>query len=532
VSTFQWTVVGYFVLVCMGILVHIFDRVFSKGTGRSTGDRSMWSFIFSWPVVAVVGPGLVFLGFGVLSMTPPEVEFAQACFAIGYLVILLKIAWWITFELTEPLWQRAVFIILVFAAVGVLWFSSTAFAWSKLSTTTLNTAHEKQQTPKENFFVKTDAVVSSKTRALGSVISVVYSGSKGVTISPANVALFLSITNLRETPVMLADYTVEVLTDDEQWAPLIRIPAIPAFGSQAYMGRDLAKLNPIPDNSIFLESQLAGKAIQPHNPARGWALFEYPHNYGPGFMQEFKVTIKDYDGVVFVSPILIPSPSSGGGAQMQSLLFSPKTVDMSRAHVKFWSDPEIASRDKSSTPSPGNPEDQWLSRFKDHPPTLKDMFLGGDHINTMRLHDDEIAIQWKDNGIVTHVDRQLYLDFPANAKFAGFYIPSINPMDTSRTAEACMKLIQADAVQQVLNDMPKRTPVVALVGQTTTIQDLTFSGRVLIYHEDFLSITQKADITRAFDEKHYTVRFFGNDSLGSVTTLWRNLREGKRKEGQ
>ena len=122
----------YFILVFVGALVHVFDRLLANATGHSTGNRSMWNFIFSWPVVAVIGPGLVFLGFGALSMTPPAVKFAQVCFAIGYLVILIKLAWWITFELAEPPWQRGLFVGFVFAATGVLWFASSTFAASKV----------------------------------------------------------------------------------------------------------------------------------------------------------------------------------------------------------------------------------------------------------------------------------------------------------------------------------------------------------------------------------------------------------------
>jgi hypothetical protein len=133
-------VVGIIVLALMGIVFHCLQdsrflaftaRPHHLGTRRSTKSQSMWSFIFSWQVVALVGPGLVLLGFGVLSMTPPEVKFAEACFAVGYLVILAKIAWWITFELTEPRWQRGVFIAVIFAAVGILWFCSTTFAIGK-----------------------------------------------------------------------------------------------------------------------------------------------------------------------------------------------------------------------------------------------------------------------------------------------------------------------------------------------------------------------------------------------------------------
>lgn len=98
----------------------------------ATPEASMWTFVTSWPVVALIGPSLVLLGFGVLSMTPPAVNFSQGCFAVGYFIILAKIASWITFERTESLLERAGFIAIAFVSVGLLWFFSAQFSLTKL----------------------------------------------------------------------------------------------------------------------------------------------------------------------------------------------------------------------------------------------------------------------------------------------------------------------------------------------------------------------------------------------------------------
>jgi hypothetical protein len=91
----------------------------------------MWDNVFGWSVVVITGPGIVLLGFGVLSMTPAEYKFSLWCFAFGYLIILVKILSWILFERTEPTWERALFIAFVCAATGILWFASSLFALSK-----------------------------------------------------------------------------------------------------------------------------------------------------------------------------------------------------------------------------------------------------------------------------------------------------------------------------------------------------------------------------------------------------------------
>jgi hypothetical protein len=177
---------------------------------------------------------------------------------------------------------------------------------------------------------------------------------------------------------------------------------------------------------------------------------------------------------------------------------------------------------KNATSGPSSTD--WLSSLKT-PPTMIDVFIN-DFPHTMRLHD-EGEFHWKDISTVTHLKRQLYLDFPANSKFVGFYIPTTDPTDLSRTAEICLKLAQIDAVQQVLTELPKKTFIAASLGQTTTIQDLTFSGRVVIYHDDFLSTTQQADIIRAFSEQHYSVGFFGPNEFGKTLISWHHLHDAK-----
>ena len=180
---------------------------------------------------------------------------------------------------------------------------------------------------------------------------------------------------------------------------------------------------------------------------------------------------------------------------------------------------------RSLPPSTSTPETNWLSALK-NPPTINDVFTN-DFPNTMKLSDEAIGIEWKDNGTTIHIKRQLYLDFPANSKFVGFYVPTSDPSDLSRTAEACLKLAQVDAVQRALDELPKKTFIAAGLGQTTTIQDLTFSGRVVIYHDDFLSITQQSDITRAFAAKHYAVGFFGPNDFGKTLSSWHHLHDAK-----
>jgi hypothetical protein len=154
-------------------------------------------------------------------------------------------------------------------------------------------------------------------------------------------------------------------------------------------------------------------------------------------------------------------------------------------------------------------------------PTSVSGLFTQDYPTTMKGSDEAIGIQWKDNGGALHIKRQLYLDFPNSKKFVGFYVPASNPLDVTRTVDACMKLADVDAVREALNDMPKKIAIFAWPsGKATSINDLAFTGRVLIYHDDMLSDSQKAAIVKAFDTKHYLVDMMGPDYLAKRISAW------------
>jgi hypothetical protein len=171
-----------------------------------------------------------------------------------------------------------------------------------------------------------------------------------------------------------------------------------------------------------------------------------------------------------------------------------------------------------------------LTGQDDRPPTLLDLFKN-EFSNTFRSSDQEdaISINWND-GAITKIKRQVYMDFPAKTKFVGFFISSPVPpsadLSGNKTFTACLSLLQNNSVQEAFDHVSKSIAVLAgQGGQMTSIQDLTFSGRVLIYHEEFLSIPQKAEILKAYASKNLDVQFRGNDHLGPQVIDWHRKHE-------
>jgi hypothetical protein len=147
-------------------------------------------------------------------------------------------------------------------------------------------------------------------------------------------------------------------------------------------------------------------------------------------------------------------------------------------------------------------------------PTLREMFTS-DFPNTMKAADEEMEIKWKDGAAPTKVVRQVYLDFPAKARFVGFYIPFSPP----HGFDACMALrLQVHKVMKVMED--KTRVSAGYRDESTDQRDLTFSGRVLLYYEDVLTIPQKASLIEAYKKEGFEVNFRGPDYLVDQQIAW------------
>jgi hypothetical protein len=173
---------------------------------------------------------------------------------------------------------------------------------------------------------------------------------------------------------------------------------------------------------------------------------------------------------------------------------------------------------------------------EEKPPTLLDLFLKGDFSGELKITDsdaDAYTIQWRD-GQNTRIKRQTYLNFEAKTKFIGFYIfaPAPASADTSsqKTMAACTELLKFHAVEQTFGHFAHNVDTAGGFGdQMTWMRDLTFSGRVFIYHEEFLSIPQKAEILKTYDAKGLSVTFRGSDYLGTQVIAWHQQHD--KKEG-
>ena len=170
--------------------------------------------------------------------------------------------------------------------------------------------------------------------------------------------------------------------------------------------------------------------------------------------------------------------------------------------------------EEKTTPSIESPKSD------EKPPTLTDLFKS-DLPHVMKMTDeDRLSIEWKDLSVLK-IKTQAYLDFQAKVQFVGFYIPT-----SPHTFDACLALV--DSVRSTIEDLPKRVAVSAgYRSEQTKIEDLVFSGRVLLYHEDFLSIPQQAAAIATYSARGFDVNFRGPDYLGDQVVAWHHQRAAK-----
>ena len=145
-----------------------------------------------------------------------------------------------------------------------------------------------------------------------------------------------------------------------------------------------------------------------------------------------------------------------------------------------------------------------VSRQVKSSPMLKDLFFT-DFNAVVKMRSSE-PLNLTVNSTNVQIWSQAYFDFDSKSEFVGFFIPSAVAGNTYAVCAYLATLDHANAL--------KHTGTKALggrIGQMTYQDDLTFTGRVYIYHETDLSIEQRATLVQIYRDHHLDVQFMGTD---------------------
>jgi hypothetical protein len=107
------------------------------------------------------------------------------------------------------------------------------------------------------------------------------------------------------------------------------------------------------------------------------------------------------------------------------------------------------------------------------------------------------------------------MDYTAKSKFMGIYIPVSEPFsDSNKVTYSICALVSYD-FKNFLNTSDKDVQITFknYGEQQTGNKDLTFSGRVYVYHEGNLSVEQIAELRKLYRENNLDVQFRGIDYL-------------------
>jgi hypothetical protein len=158
--------------------------------------------------------------------------------------------------------------------------------------------------------------------------------------------------------------------------------------------------------------------------------------------------------------------------------------------------------DKFQTTSGGQPD---VSSSTSELPSLEKLFRS-DFPNLMRSYTGRnIGIKSESSEKTVTIGEQMYLDFPGQSKFLGYYIP-MSPDPYGICA------FMADEYLTTIKDFESKVSVIGghvTEFSSTSQEELLFTHRIYIYHEFSFSHQQLADLEKLYKSKGLSVVFRG-----------------------
>jgi hypothetical protein len=292
----------------------------------------MFEWLFSWEVTSWVVAGAIAVALGVLALD--DFRLAKLFFIIAAADAAGGIAMW-GIKTTRPTWLSALTAGLLVGAIAAMTIFVFRYVDGKEQKKKVGDSSESK---KEPYDIDVNTALLSPIRQHGCgwwLVSSLPVGSNYIA-SPANVAIYASIINQQSNPAIVRNVKVEMRTASGEWAQLFRLDTI---GSSAFFGMNAKESRAIIDNSVLLDRLIFERSLEPYKPVMGWLLFEYPKEYGPTFLGEFRVTIHDSAGAEYISPVLSSSPGIGN-TKMQGGYIPVSTVltDLTRFDMLYQSD--------------------------------------------------------------------------------------------------------------------------------------------------------------------------------------------------
>jgi hypothetical protein len=196
-----------------------------------------------------------------------------------------------------------------------------------------------QQSP-QPFSAAVEFVIGSNKRGMDSHWWVVYNRPEGLTASPAHVAMFIRLINLKPVPARIAAYSVELQNEKNEWVKLIRVS--PPFPLDLYECFGTLK-KCVERNEMMMHGldRPITETMSPHDPIRGWAFFEVPEEVRIERADPARIVIRDMEGAETALIIKLEHPSLDQGEDsVQPIMLGHAGAerDLSGCQLMYWSD--------------------------------------------------------------------------------------------------------------------------------------------------------------------------------------------------
>jgi hypothetical protein len=161
------------------------------------------------------------------------------------------------------------------------------------------------------------------------VLYVRYSFGKGDALWPVDLAMGVTLTNIRNVPVTVATLAVEMRERRKKW---VKLRSMAIRGQRVFWIGDKGLSEAIPvEPDSEMDAVLSNGPLAPNRPARGWMFFTWPPDVplGTGDSIEWRFTATDTEGNRYSGQIMQHDDPdfSGRGLNLQ-----PSAMDFSAQH--------------------------------------------------------------------------------------------------------------------------------------------------------------------------------------------------------
>jgi hypothetical protein len=344
--------------------------------------------------------------------------------------------------------------------------------------------------------------------------------------------VFLQFTNQSDRAIKINGCEIEFTPDGKNWRPVVRLPVtnmvirpvvsgIPTAGDRFdhYFTAAIYKALDFNENIRRTIIDKDGGFVQgwyffdtkEDEPIEGLRLNAFEATTNRVISEPIKIVeLKDQIGGLPPEAEIPDSAVAGVGDGVHKIVvFTPN--ETSATPVVNRSLDNSATQESAQIPRPATTSQttaQPATQPATRPLTLREIF-DTDFSNTLLGVAGDLSVRPAAGGKEVQIRYRVLMDFTSLTKFVAFFMPSAPDAEDVCAFLANNLQIPFETVSDTL------LVKTAHPGETaqTSINDLKFTGRVYVYHEDHFSTRQLADLEELFKQNGAVVQFRGNTYL-------------------